>query len=160
MTANPANDPAGTDPRRNWARSKRHRDFRHEHGHRMGGVTFALGLMALGCLFLLNNFEILDFGWRQAWPLFILVPGILNLLTARDGGQAVGGVVMTAVGGFFFLRMLGFQARPVFEWVWPVLLIGGGVSMLIRHARQQNRGHNGYNGSSADLNPDLSDQDR
>jgi len=41
-------------------------------------------LIVLGCLFLANNFGLLDWGWlRQWWPLVLIAVGVWSIVDHR-----------------------------------------------------------------------------
>jgi LiaI-LiaF-like transmembrane region len=43
-------------------------------------------LVVLGCLFLANNFGLLEWGWlRQWWPMILIGVGIWSILDNRRG---------------------------------------------------------------------------
>lgn len=95
--------------------------------------------IALGTLLLLDRLGIVASGAILSyWSVIPLVIGIgLLLRGGRDG--LVGGLVLTAVGGIFLARRLGFTELGMQE-LWPVILILVGVavltnSLLARRAR-------------------------
>ena len=45
-------------------------------------------LIVLGCLFLANNFGLLEWGWlRQWWPLVLIFVGVWSILDRRPGDR-------------------------------------------------------------------------
>jgi hypothetical protein len=103
-------------------------------------------LIALGFLFLLNNFGfhiplgrlIGDF-----WPLFLIVPGVMNILRSsaltggRSHGLLVSGVMMVTLGGLFLLQNL---TDIGFGRTWPLLLIAAGLLGVMRFSNTQAQG--------------------
>jgi hypothetical protein len=105
---------------------------RDDHGH--GAWIPGLVLIAIGAIFLLNNFT--DFHLDNWWALFILIPafGALgNFLRARrkDGrmshearGSLIGSLILFFIAAVF-----------LFGWswgaVWPVFLIIAGIGALL-----------------------------
>ena len=96
-------------------------------------------LVGAGALFLLARFSVFDFG-DVAWPLFVLVPGVLLLALALRGGEraalAVPGAVVSAVGLILFWQ----NATDRFEtwaYLWaliPAAAAGGAwLSAHLRH---------------------------
>ncbi|MFQ5753611.1 MAG: LiaI-LiaF-like domain-containing protein [bacterium] len=92
----------------------------------------ALGLIFIGVLFLLDNFDILDIGdlW-QFWPLILIGIGILKLKSShyQDRGSAI---TLLIIGVVFLL--LNFD---ILDWgdiwqFWPVILILIGISIIYR----------------------------
>lgn len=104
-----------------------------------GSLFFPLLLIALGLLFLLNNFGVLtgniwDFV-ATFWPLLLIVWG-LDAGLRRNG--IVGPALLIGVGVVFQLSNLGYLALDV--WIaiirlWPVLLVAIGLDIVIGHRR-------------------------
>lgn len=102
-------------------------------GSRGGQLWFAVVLIALGVIFLVQNYTGMQLGnW---WALFILIPASGALAAAwgawRAGmhpaavsGPLVGGVAMLTVAAIFLLEL---------QWsrVWPVFLILAGIGALL-----------------------------
>jgi len=45
-------------------------------------------LIVLGCLFLANNFGLLEWGWlRQWWPLALIAIGVWSIVDHRPGDR-------------------------------------------------------------------------
>jgi hypothetical protein len=45
-------------------------------------------LVVLGCLFLANNFGLLEWGWlRQWWPLALIAIGVWSILDNKRGDR-------------------------------------------------------------------------
>ncbi len=96
--------------------------------------TGGLILIGIGVIFLLANTT--GFVIRNWWPIFILVPGVVNLANAMRNYQRDGrfservrqpftwGLVLTVVACTFF-----------FSWswgaIWPVFLIIFGIGTLL-----------------------------
>jgi hypothetical protein len=97
-------------------------------------LVFPVIVMAIGALFLLQNLGILYIEniWRF-WPVVLIGFGISQLISARGVHQAVVGLILGAVGTLFLLRSLDIIYVNVWQFIWPVLLIGWGLMMLGRH---------------------------
>ncbi len=110
----------------------------------------AIGLIALGGLFLLDNLDIIDFGdvW-QFWPVIFILIGIAKLKdSARD--ERAAGWVFLGIGIVFSLGYLGILDWRMIWRFWPLLLIGIGVSILLRHSnRGQTKNRTSQNWLSA-----------
>ena len=109
-------------------------------------------LIGLGLLFLLNNFGFhIPFGRLigQLWPLFLIVPGVLQILRAtaagpvRADGALTGGVVMVTVGGLFLLQNI---TGIGFGRTWPLLLIAIGLLGVMRFSGASGAGPYGRGG--------------
>lgn len=100
---------------------------------RTGQLWFAVVLIGLGVIFLVQNYTGAELGnW---WALFILIPATGALAAAwaawRSGmhpaavsGPLVGGLAMLTVAAIFLLEL---------QWsrVWPVFLILAGIGALV-----------------------------
>jgi hypothetical protein len=94
-----------------------------------------VGLVAFGALFALA--ELAGEGsWRLAWPLFVIVPGLLLLAGTfsfgRDGGfLAIPGSLIT-VAGLLLLFTNTFGAWRAWAYLWPLLTPGAvGLGLLV-----------------------------
>ncbi|MCK9421746.1 MAG: DUF5668 domain-containing protein [Bacteroidales bacterium] len=70
-------------------------------------VFWAFILIAIGVLFILNNFGIFEFGWRalwSLWPLILILWGI-SILPIKDGIKIVALVAVLAFTIIFFNRI-------------------------------------------------------
>jgi len=70
-------------------------------------VFWAFVLIAIGILFILNNFGIFDFGWRalwSLWPLILIFWGI-SILPIKDWMKITGLVLVLAFTILFFNRL-------------------------------------------------------
>lgn len=98
---------------------------------------WGVALIVFGGLFLIQNYTGLHFlqPWNL-WALFILIPGISMLSRAWNGyqyqGNWSGKVGQTGLfGAFLTLIALGFIFDFSFNLVWPLVLIGIGVYLLL-----------------------------
>lgn len=104
-----------------------------------GSIFFPLLLIAVGLLFLLNNFGMLTGNlWdliAKFWPILLIVWG-LDAVVRREG--IVGPTLLIGVGAVFLLSNLGYLALDV--WIaiirlWPILLVAIGLDIAIGHRR-------------------------
>ena len=71
-------------------------------------VFWAFVLIAIGILFILNNFGIFDFGWRalwSLWPLILIFWGI-SILPIKDWMKIIGLVLVLALPSCFLTALL------------------------------------------------------
>ena len=97
-----------------------------------GQILIGVIVIAVGCLFLLENLGILDVDYTlQFWPVILILAGALKLSqSGNKNGKAVGGIMM-AFGVALILRSSG-----LFYISWramaPLLLIGLGLVVIFK----------------------------
>lgn len=121
-----------------------------ETTHKQQGPNFwfAVALITLGVLFLLNNFDIINLGdlWDY-WPLIFIAIG-LSKLKSSDYHDKSSAVIFLLLGIVFLLTSLDILAwRDIWQF-WPIMLIAMGISIILR------RSH------SEDSTRDISTEDR
>jgi hypothetical protein len=97
----------------------------------------AIALIVIGVVFLLRNFDVVDFG-SNWWALFILIPIAYSLSTAwrrrrENAGKfppAARGALIGAAG--MTVVMVIFLFGLSWGMMWPVFLIIGGMAMIFR----------------------------
>jgi len=87
-------------------------------------------ILVLGLLFLMETFDILDFGsvFANWWPLIIVAVGLFKL----RGQDKTGGMIVLLIGLVFLSATL-----DIVEWgnlfrFWPVILIAVGLSLILK----------------------------
>jgi predicted membrane protein len=100
-----------------------------------GRVVAGVILLALGAIFLLDNFGVIDAGdVFRYWPLILLGLGLTRLISPRRREDRGAGVVLTVLGTIFLARALEvpwFRLRLV----WPALLLLLGVWLILEALR-------------------------
>lgn len=118
-------------------------------------MLFGLMVMGFGLLFLLRNLNVIyiDDIW-QYWPVILIVIGGSKLLSPRGAYDIFPGLIIGGIGTFFLLRNLGIIYGNIWQWFWPMLLIGFGASMLIRHMDGNDRSNDrGWREGHANATP-------
>jgi len=106
------------------------------NGQLIGGMV----LIALGALFLMDRFDVLEVGWffRRFWPSVLIVIGVVQILSGKPR-SLTGPLVLIAIGAIFQADRL-----RLFDWrfskLWPVILIVIGVAMLTDRMRRLGAG--------------------
>jgi predicted membrane protein len=118
----------------------------------LSGMLFGGMVVVFGVLMLLDNLNIVRFDdlW-QYWPVVVIILGVAKVLQARTPAGYVWGGMVALVGALVLLdnlRIVSFN----FELLWPILIIGFGISMLLRTMD----GKKYVAGSPAVGNPDVS----
>jgi hypothetical protein len=95
-----------------------------------GSLFWGIALIAIGALFLLDRFDVANFGFviRRFWPLFLIAMGASKLLRR---GQTWSGLWLIAIGTWLQLTVLHVFDLD-FHSSWPLLLIAIGAGMIIR----------------------------
>lgn len=97
-----------------------------------GGIIVVVGL-----LLLLNNMhiirvrEIWDF-----WPLILVVFGFARIVESKNSAGYIWGGLVAGAGALFLLDNLGIFSLN-FEFVWPLILIGFGLTLLFKTLDRQ-----------------------
>jgi len=104
------------------------------NGHLIAGVV----VLTVGLVFLLKNFHILSpeiHYYLFSWKTLLIGIGILNLTLARNH---VAGIILIAIGTFFWLPDwfdLSIRAGQLF---WPVVIIIIGLVLLLKKPTHPN----------------------
>lgn len=116
-------------------------------------VTGGVWLIGLGLVFLVR--EVMNLGWGEAWPLFIVVAGVgtgvgsfMALAGRRIGAWTLAWallvpLILVAIGLLLFADLAGLLAIDAFDLLrrwWPLLLIVLGVVILIGAVLPRQRG--------------------
>lgn len=107
---------------------------------RVTGRTIAgLILVALGVVFTLDNFGVIEAGEVfRYWPLLLVGAGLAKLAHARLPEQRVAGSIFVAAGIALLLRnfhVISFHVRDV----WPLFLVFGGAFLVWGSLRARGR---------------------
>lgn len=91
-----------------------------------------LAIIAVGAGFLLDNFNVIEFGKIASdwWPLAVILAGILIYL--NDAKSYLWAILVMGVGVLFQLRELGIADVNPWQFFWPVVIIVVGLSILFR----------------------------
>lgn len=102
-------------------------------------LIFGVLLIGLGILFLIGQFLRVNV-WQYAWPMFILIPGLIFMGITMSGGAGSAGFaipasILTTVGLIFFVQTLtGHFASWAYVWtlIFPTAV---GLGMFIMGSR-------------------------
>jgi hypothetical protein len=102
----------------------------------LGVLLIALGILFLASqLFGFNLFRV----FSVAWPVYILVPGILLMLVGYTSGKS--GIPITSLGsvvtmtGLIFVYQTVFNAFETWAYAWTLYPAAVGATMLLHHYR-------------------------
>jgi predicted membrane protein len=117
----------------------------------LSGLVVGAFIVAIGVLLLLDNLGIVRFHnlW-DFWPLILVIFGVAKILECHTTSGYVWGGMLALFGGLLLLDNLGILTFE-FSLLWPVLLVGFGISMLVRALDRRKY----IDGPVASGNPDL-----
>lgn len=94
-------------------------------------IFLGLILIALGIIFLLSTFDVVNFGNFIAnwWPMILIIIG-LKKLTSPGEPRFGGGFIILIIGAFFLLINLDILSWRMLSYLWPVVLILVGLRFL------------------------------
>ena len=107
---------------------KKHNPNENSKKHLIGGII----VLTIGVLFLFKNFDILSPELRYylfSWKTLLIGIGVLNLLLSNN---RVGGIILIAIGTFFWLPDVFDLSVRAGQLFWPVVLIIIGASLLLK----------------------------
>ncbi|MFQ5707353.1 MAG: LiaI-LiaF-like domain-containing protein [bacterium] len=97
-----------------------------------------LVLVAVGVLLLLRQLHVLYFGWREFFPILLLVLGgmmFVQALNKEDKGSVFPATILLVLGLFFTLRQYGLFSIDYyfyyFDDYWPIFLIAVGSGFVV-----------------------------
>lgn len=101
-------------------------DKKHNSGRSIGIFLILLGLFLAGAM--LDVLNIGSFREYFIWPMLILFIGVIAFFNSN----AVAGIILVAVGGYFLLPRIGFELPVVYEKLyWPAAIILAGLAMIV-----------------------------
>jgi predicted membrane protein len=91
-----------------------------------------MGIILIGILFLLGNFDIIDpHNYLQYWPVIIMIVGLAYLIQCQHGPGRVWGAILTFIGAAMLLDRLYFIRFSLWDY-WPLILVVTGIMMIVR----------------------------
>jgi len=113
--------------RRNWPAGPE-----QDTGAISSGLIFGFAVVAIGVIFLLDNFGVpVGFLWGY-WPVILIAIGLAKLVDSRDTSARTGGAITLLVGIVFLadkIHLPFLRDRNLWD-LWPVALIAFGFVML------------------------------
>lgn len=98
------------------------------NNHLVGGIV----VLSIGLLFLLRNFDFISPEIRHyifSWKTLLIGIGILNLTLSKN---KVAGIILIAVGTFFWLPNIFDLSIRAGQLFWPVVIIIVGLMLVFR----------------------------
>lgn len=150
-------DDIRNDIRENTRGRVRDRMGRRHHGLRSGsgGVVAGAVIVVVGLVLLMDNMGLMhaEHLWRY-WPVILIAVGAGRMFECQRPAALVWGGMLCTVGALFLLDNLHIISFS-FNMIWPLAVIGFGISMLMRSAdRTRMTGDSAGHGFASD--PTLS----
>ena len=130
-----------------------------DHRSKVGGRIF-LGAIFLifGILFLLSNFELVEFSIPRiifSWQIILIIIGAIIIINSND----VAGYILITIGTVFLLsKYYGFNAWDL----WPIILIILGIYLLFNFGRRPKFHHKHFSerfdSKGIELSEDILDE--
>lgn len=115
-------------------------------------LVMGLIFVTLGALWTLDNLHVLDASSiLRWWPVLLLIYGLARVTGIGARRTPLVGGLFAGAGLWLLLGVLGLVRNGLWS-LWPVLLIGLGVSIMMRAMRTPGTGETGPDGSS-DVSP-------
>ncbi|MBC7960803.1 MAG: hypothetical protein H7X94_13170 [Vallitaleaceae bacterium] len=109
-----------------------------------GTGIVGLGLIAIGILGLLINFNVIDLHFWDFWPFIILVVGLsleVSYFTSakKDTGVLVPAGILITISGIFIANV--FTDWNAMEYLWPLFIMAPGVGLLQMYLFSKKKDH-------------------
>jgi hypothetical protein len=97
-----------------------------------GGIITGISIVVIGAVLLLAQIGVLHFEalWRF-WPVIFIVIGLSKLVEATAPSQRMFGAMMMFIGALLLAHYLG-HFRYGIDQLWPLFVIGGGLSLIFQ----------------------------
>jgi hypothetical protein len=95
-------------------------------------LIFGLAVVAIGVLFLLDNFGVPVGNFWRFWPVLLIAIGLAKVVDSRDTAGRSGGAVILLVGVVFMADKIGLpflKDRNLWD-LWPLAIIAVGFMLL------------------------------
>lgn len=110
--------------------------YREEHKrHRM---FFGMGVAVVGVLFLLRSMDILPrFDFVYSWPIVLIIIGLFIGIKKRFQNNAWW--ILILIGAANLTPQFMIMGKPSSHFVWPALIILGGLAIAFRPRRDRDK---------------------
>ena len=98
----------------------------------LSSVFLGVALILAGIAILLNQYQVLEFGWNQFYPLALIGLGVYFILDIVQGnkGAIFWATISIFLGLFFFLRNFGYIPFFWIEEYWPLFMLIFGLAFI------------------------------
>jgi predicted membrane protein len=112
-------------------------DYTNNHNPRRGKAVAGTILLVVGALLLIHQFDFFYFpDWLFSWPMWLIAWGFY--IGARHNFRSSSWIIMIIIGVAFLLDDIvpGLNRHDV---VWPVMIIGFGLWMILKRNNKWNK---------------------
>jgi predicted membrane protein len=111
---------------------RRRRERGERHHSPAAGIIFGTIVILVGLGFLLDNMGIVDFRefWKF-WPVLLIAYGASRILACRAVTGVIWGGAVALIGALLLLDNLDILFFR-FDYIWPLIIIAFGLSLLAR----------------------------
>lgn len=98
-----------------------------------GAGVIGFGLIIIGILSILVNFNVIDIEFWEFWPFFILVIGLVFEIgyfssSKKEPGLLVPAGILITISGIFITNIVfGWY---MMEYLWPLFIMAPGIGLL------------------------------
>ena len=108
----------------------RNRKFDHRPHNPKHKAIFGIGVIIVGVLLMLKTFGYLHFNYMTAWPVLLIIFGVLVGL--KSAFRHPGSWVLIIIGIANLVPEFTVFGHPSEDLLWPAMVILGGVFILFR----------------------------
>ena len=102
-----------------------------------GTAILGIGVLAVGTIFLLDNFGIIEARNLSAyWPVLLVLVGISHFVRPSGSRCVLSGSIWVGIGAILLLSNLGYIGFEIWD-LWPVVLVVVGLSLILRPFRRR-----------------------
>ncbi|WP_320052113.1 LiaI-LiaF-like domain-containing protein [uncultured Acetobacteroides sp.] len=119
----------------------------------MKKIAFGLVLIAAGFILMLEKMNLISpevTHWVFTWQMLLIVIGFVNIFSRES---YVSGLVLIMVGAFFLVPRIIDLPFNFIGMFWPILLIGGGVLLILKHSVRRSYGDEKKNEDGCCMGP-------
>lgn len=100
----------------------------------MKKIAFGFVLIAAGFILMLEKMNLISpeiTHWIFTWQMLLIVIGFVNIFSRES---YVSGLILIMIGAFFLVPRIIDLPFNFIGMFWPILLIGGGVLLILKHS--------------------------
>lgn len=103
-----------------------------EANYKRGRIISGIVLIITGSLFFARKLGMIFPDWLFSWPMFLIALGVYT--GAKHNFRNPSWLILVGLGAVFMLERF-YPDLSIYEYFWPVLLIGIGAMLIVKPAR-------------------------